>query len=94
VQHCAATLGTAGFGEVRFPDGHGGRSPTPVEVLHHFWPQWVADLELFAPTPEEQSELMTVGVRMAMELTKDVLAPRDALTIAMEAAIPMSRVEF
>jgi hypothetical protein len=90
----ASTVGSPEFGQIRFPPGHGGPFPPAEQVLRHFWPQWTEDLVVFAPRPKERPELMTIGIRIAMDMTKEALHPRDALHIAMEAAIPMSKVDL
>jgi hypothetical protein len=92
--HVASTVGTPGFGAVRYPPGHGGPLPGPEQVLRHFWPQWLSDLEVFTPNPKQQPELMTVGIRATMDMIKDAVPPAAAVAIAMEAAVAMSQVDL
>ncbi|MDR1118373.1 MAG: hypothetical protein LBL01_03635 [Bifidobacteriaceae bacterium] len=88
------TVGQPGFAAIRYPAGHGAGLPESEQVLQHFWPQWRGDLEVYAPDPRDWPQLMTVAIRIAMDMAKGALAPGDAALIAMEAAVPMATVRL
>jgi hypothetical protein len=92
--HVAGTLGTPQFGQVRYPAGHGGAFPSPLECLVHFWPQWSGDLELFCPDPNHLPVLTAAAISAALADVQNVMPLRDALVIVMEAAVPMSKVDL
>ena len=95
------TLGTPEFGAIRAPAGHVPAMPSrrAVEI---FWP---ATLTAFSREPQSpvpgfkllSPRLWPVALAMIaatyMEMVKGMLAPALALTIFMEAALPMSKID-
>lgn len=95
------TMGTSEFGAIRAPAGHVPAMPSrrAVEI---FWP---ATLTAFSREPQSPvpgfkllaPRLWPVALAMIaatyMEMAKGALAPALALTIFMEAALPMSKID-
>ncbi len=90
LRHCAATVGTPGFGLPRLPDDH-LPSIMPRAALDRFWPG--ARLFLTLAEPLHWPIHMAHAAQKLMQMMKGSIAPDLAVRIIMEAAVPMSRVD-
>jgi hypothetical protein len=92
-QHVAATVGQDAFGIPRLPADHQA-SDSPINYLKALWPALLPVVRQFCPQPSEWPILFGIAVQEAIDAGKDVLPPEVALTIVMECAIPMSKVDL
>jgi hypothetical protein len=90
LRHSAATAGTSAFGLPRLPDDH-LPSILPRAALERFWPG--ARLLLGLADPLQWPLLTAHAAQKLMLAMKGSIAPDLAVTIVMEAAVPMSRVD-
>jgi hypothetical protein len=91
-RHVAGTLGRPQFGAIRWPVGRGDPNfPTPVAMVHHFWPGWRPYLDVFCSKPNEWLILMACAIYDTLSRTAAVMPPSTGLRIVMEAAVPMSK---
>lgn len=97
--HVERTVGADDFGLLRAPEGH-RPGATPLDALNVFWPQTKMILgrtdfpgAAGACLPPEQWPALIGSVAQDyIALTKDVLDPRLSLSLIMEAAAPMSKI--
>ncbi|MES2205891.1 MAG: hypothetical protein V4525_03730 [Pseudomonadota bacterium] len=92
-QHTTSVLGSNLFGIPRVPENHKAHD-YPINYLKLLWPMLFPTLELFCPNPENWPILYGLAIQEAIEAGKSVINPTLALTIIMECAIPMSKVDF
>jgi hypothetical protein len=91
--HVAASVGGEQFGVPRWPEGHAA-SDLPVNFLKTLWPVVLPRVRKFAARPEEWPVLFGCALLEMVNKAKDVMPPELALTLVMESAIPMSRVDL
>ncbi|MCD6061633.1 MAG: hypothetical protein K0S16_1944 [Moraxellaceae bacterium] len=91
--HVAASVGSEQFGVPRWPEGHAA-SDLPLHFLKTLWPVVLPKVKQFAHKPEEWPVLFGCALHEMVQRAKGVMAPELALTLAMESAIPMSRIDF
>jgi len=91
--HTAASVGSEAFGVVRYP-GAGAAKEPPIAYLRTLWPVLLPPLKELTGDPKLWPLAYALAIQQAIELSKDSLGPEAALTIAMEAAIPMSKVKL
>ena len=92
-KHAASTVGGAGFGIPRLPDGHRA-GDTPLNYLKVFWPRLLPTIKLFCPDPAHWPILFGLAAQHAIIVSKEVIAPELAFKIVLESAIPMSKVDL
>ena len=92
-RHTAASVGSAAFGVVRYP-GPGAAAEPPIAYLRSLWPVLLPPVRELAGDPKLWPLAYGLALQQAIELSKDSLGPEAALTIAMEAAVPMSKVKL
>ena len=92
IKHTAESVGSPQFGVPRIPDGH-KPGDTPRNYLA-MWPKLLPTLQLFCASPIEWPIAYTLAVRDIMTQARPTLEPKLALTIVMEAAVPMAKVEL
>jgi len=92
-QRTASALGTEQFGVPRAIPGHAAGA-LPAAYLRSLWPALLPIVKKLAGDPVLWPLTYAFAIQEAMAMAKDTLAPHIALTIAMEAAIPMSKVEL
>ena len=92
-EHVSKTVGSGGFGIPRIPSNH-SPSAHPIKFLSDAWPHVYPFAKDFCETPEELPMLFGMAIQKAILDGKDVIDPVLAATIAIESAIPMSKVEL
>jgi hypothetical protein len=91
-KHAAATVGTPEFGIPRIPEGHRPVDP-PSNWVKHAWPKALATVQDYCESPSEWPAAFGIAIQEVMAQAKDVIDPCLALSIIMECAIPMSKVD-
>lgn len=92
VTHVAATVGGGEFGEIRYPEGTSA-GDTPVNYVRHFWPPVADRLVRIGTVPDDWPPLFGLLAQELLTLAKDVIAPSVALTLIMESAIAMAKLD-
>ena len=92
-KHTAASIGSNAFGIVRYP-GTGAAKEPPIAYLRALWPVLLQPLRELTGDPRLWPLAYALAIQQAIELSKDSLGPEAALIIAMEAAVPMSKVKL
>jgi len=90
--HVSETVGSPQFGVPRLPPGH-PLGKTPAEFVREAWPALSERRNYFCPEPREWPIIFGLAAQQVMEMAKDVLDPEIALTIVMECAVPMSKID-
>lgn len=93
VEHVSQTVGEASFGMPRMPQGHQA-GDSPLGYLKVLWPQLFPTVKQCCAEPETWPMLYAFAIQEVIDMGKEVLQPQDALTIVMECAIPMSKVDL
>ncbi len=91
-QHVAATVGGPEFGIPRIPEGHQPGEP-PSSWVKHAWPKALAAVRDYCESPSEWPAAFGIAIQEVMTQAKGVIDPCLALSIIMECAIPMSKVD-
>lgn len=91
-KHVAATVGGPEFGIPRIPESHRPGDP-PSIWLKHAWPKALATVEDYCESPSEWPAAFGIVIQEVMTQAKGVIDPCLALSIIMECAIPMSKVD-
>jgi hypothetical protein len=92
-KHVAGTVGGDQFGIPRLPDGHRA-GDTPINFLKAVWPQILPIAQKFCDEPAHLPIVFGLAIQHAILMAKDVIDPTLAGTIAMESAVPMSKVDL
>lgn len=92
-KHTASSLGSEAFGVPRYPEGHSA-GDLPINYVKGLWPALLPIVKKFAPEPVLWPLLFAVALQNAIEMSKGAIAPELALSLVMEAAIPMSKVDL
>ena len=92
-EHVSRSIGNTDFGLPRFPEGHNA-GDTPFNYVKVLWPSLLPTVKLFCPQPIEWPILFGVAIQQAMTAAAQVLPPEIALSIVMESAVPMSKVNL
>jgi len=87
--HAAGTFGKPEFGRPRLPAGV-TLTESPLAALKRNWPK--VETILAGCGAAEWPALLGAATQNMIKANGSALAPRDALKIALEAAVPMSRV--
>jgi hypothetical protein len=90
-KHTAASVGSPSFGIPRYP-GKGAAGDLPINYLKALWPVLLPIVSELTSDPRLWPLAYGIAIQQAIASTKEVLGPEVALTIAMEAAVPMSKV--
>lgn len=91
--HVTKTIGSEEFGVPRINDGHKPADP-PIQYLKALWNPLLDIVNEFCPNPQLWPITFGLVLQQAIIMCKDTLNPHLALTIAMESAIPMSKVDI
>jgi hypothetical protein len=91
-EHVAATVGGPEFGIPRIPESHRPCDP-PSNWVKYGWSKALATVQEYCESPSEWPPAFGMGIQEAMTQAKGVIDPCLALSIAMECAIPMSKVD-
>lgn len=89
--HVAQTVGTRAFGVPRVPGRHRPRRPAIV-YLRQVWPQILPIAQRFCRKPMQMPLLFGIALQRAIEVTRELLSPALAASIALECAVAMSKV--
>ena len=91
--HVAATVGRRDFGVPRLPED---RQPDkrPVEYVKAVWPTLLPVVKSFCDDPAEWPMLFAIAVQETIFMAKDVIEPGLAVTVVMESAVPMSKIDL
>jgi hypothetical protein len=92
-RHVAASVGEAAFGIPRLPAKHKAGAP-PLAYLKQLWPVLFPLVRAICPQPALWPVAFGVAIQRTIEASKDVIDAGLAFTIAMEAAVPMSKVDL
>jgi hypothetical protein len=93
VKHVAATVGGAKFGIPRIPDNH-RPGDLPFNYLKVIWPHIFPPVVELCPPSEEWPIAFGIAAQRTILASKDVINPMLGVSILMESAIPMSKVEM
>lgn len=91
--HVAASVGQKHFGVPRVPKEHAPRA-LPAEFLRKHWLDLAPVARKFCATPGELPVLFAVAIQDSLPFSKGRVSPRTAFTIALESAVPMSKIDF
>ncbi len=91
--HVAATVGGDAFGIPRIPDDH-SPGDLPLNYLKVIWPSIFPVVAQFSDKPSEWPILFGIAIQEAIMMAKGVIDPCLAVTIVMESAVPMSKVDL
>jgi len=92
VDHAVRTMGGPQGGVPRLPPEH-PISRLPIEFVRDMWPALADRRDFFCAHPREWPILFAMAAQQVMEMGRGVLDPELALTIVMECAVPMSKVD-
>jgi hypothetical protein len=92
-QHTSSVLGGPKFGVPRLPEGH-ATGDSPVNYLKALWPAVFPMVKLFCPNPVDWPILFSLAIQEVILMGKATIAPELSLTIVMESAIPMSKIDL
>lgn len=92
-KHTAATFGTKSFGIPRFGGGHGA-ADLPVTYVRTLWPALLPIVRKLTDDPALWPQAYAFAIQDAIKSVEPALAPQVALSIVMESAVPMSKVEL
>lgn len=90
--HVVGTVGSNNFGIPRIPEGH-NVGDLPQNYLKHLWPVFLPVAKQFCPA-SEWPILFGLAVQEGIVFCKDVIDPLLALSIVMECAVPMAKIDF
>ena len=91
--YVASTVGSDTFGIPRVPEQHRSRF-LPIDYVKVVWPAMFPIVEEFCGEPVYWPLLHGFAIQEVMEMGKSVIDPGLALTIAMESAVPMSKIDM
>lgn len=92
-KHSSQVVGSPQFGVPRLPAGH----PTgdlPINYVRAFWPALLPEVSKTCPTPDLWPVMFALAIAHAITAAKSTLDPCVALTIVMESAVPMSKIDL
>jgi hypothetical protein len=92
-KHVAATIGTKAFGIPRYGGGHGA-ADLPVAYVRALWPALLPVVSKLTDDMALWPHAYSFAIQDAIKSVEPVLAPQVALSIVMESAIPMSKVDL
>lgn len=90
-KHVSATIGTADFGVPRLPEDH-RPAALPIDYLQALWQPLLPTVQRFCPDARQWHLVYALALQEAIALGKQALDPALGLQIAMECALPMSKV--
>jgi hypothetical protein len=90
--YVAGTVGSAGFGKVRFPPGTAAEED-PEAYVRTLWPQVQAIVDQGAILPQQRPAAFGAVASYALADVAQVVAPPTALHLLMESAIIAARID-
>ncbi len=91
--HVAQTVGGESFGIPRIPQEH-KPADVPINYVRFLWPQLLPIVKQYCERPSEWPVLFGLAIQEVLYLAKGAIDPTLALSIVMESAVPMSKVDF
>lgn len=92
-KYVSETVGSSTYGIPRIPEGH-KPGDLPINFVRSLWPKLLPVVEKFCSEPNEWPIMYGLALQEVITFGKDVIDPLLALTIAMECAIPMAKVDI
>jgi hypothetical protein len=92
VSHVAATVGSGDFGAIRYPEGTSA-GDTPLNYLRAFWPAASEIMTALGVPLESWPVLFGIAAQENLAMARQVIEPAVALTLFMECAVAMSKVD-
>lgn len=92
-RHVSKVIGTKEFGVLRIPEVH-RPGHASIDYLKAFWPTLFSVAKQFCQHPSEWPILFGLAAQNIILQGKEVIDPSIALTIVMESAIPMSKIDL
>ncbi len=92
-QRTATNIGKENFGVPKAIEGHAA-GELPAAYLKKIWPALLPVVKKCAEEPMLWPLVYGLAIQQAMDMAKTTIQPHIALTITMEAAIPMSKVDL
>ena len=91
-RHVSETVGGDRFGIPRVPESHQA-SDLPINFVKTIWPQMLPLVAEFCDRPLEWPVLLGIAIQQALYLGKGIIDPSLAVSIVMESAVPMSKID-
>jgi len=91
-KHVTSTLGSAEFGQPRLPSGFPA-SDTPFNYLKNFWPALHPIIERYCASPAEWPIAYAFAIQDVIDQASATTPGYTAVAIAMESAVPMSKID-
>ena len=91
--HVSNTVGSDSYGIPRVPDPH-KPGDIPYNYVKSLWPKFLPISEYYCASPNEWPIMFGMAIQEGIISGKDAIDPLLALTIAMESAIPMAKVDI
>ncbi|MES2041147.1 MAG: DUF6585 family protein [Pseudomonadota bacterium] len=95
-KHVTSTLGAPEFGQPRLPSGFTA-SDTPFNYLRNFWPALQPIVERYCASPAEWPILYALAIQDVIDQASTSIGTSTpgyvAVAIAMESAVPMSKID-
>jgi hypothetical protein len=92
-EHVAQTVGGKSFGIPQVPDTHRAND-LPINYVKSLWPKILPVIRPFCRKPSEWPILFGLAIQQDIYKEKDMIDPKLAVSIVMESAIPMSKVDL
>jgi hypothetical protein len=92
-KHVTHSIGSESFGIPRVSESNKAAA-LPINFVKLMWPKMLPYAKDFCETPSEWPMLFGSAIQEAMYMGKGMIDPALALSIVMESAIPMSKVDL
>ncbi|MBF0309868.1 MAG: hypothetical protein HQL56_10095 [Magnetococcales bacterium] len=92
-RHVVESIGTPAFGVPRLPPDH-KPAGLPIHFVKSIWPKLLPIMLPFCEGYEQVPFLLGISLQEILKMSKDILPPKLALTIIMECAMPMSKIDI
>jgi hypothetical protein len=92
-EHVAATVGTRAFGIPRYGGGHGA-ADLPATYVRALWPALLPIVRKLTDDASLWPQAYSFAIQDAIRSVEPALAPQVALSIVMESAIPMAKLDL
>lgn len=92
-KYVARTVGSSEFGIPRVTE-HDRAGDTPINYVKGLWTVFLPMIKKYCATPNEWPILFGLAVQETMLFGKDVIDSKTALSIVMESAVPMSKIDL
>jgi hypothetical protein len=92
IKYVTKTYGTENFGLPRYSNPESKISETPEEIVKRLWPILFPKVYSFCKPAHEWPLLFGLSLQKVIIMGKDTIDPEKALMLAMECAVPMSKI--